>query len=119
MLLSKAVRLSSYVPPCRQLTCPRVVAGVSTDTGHASDAGDGSWALGNDVSVHIFQDQVCIASIHTVTQNAIIDYGWRALHLSIVAGKQLTEQYYAQYIGKSYYMGCSTGEYAAVDEELS
>ncbi|EPT05616.1 hypothetical protein FOMPIDRAFT_1027212 [Fomitopsis schrenkii] len=69
---------------------PQGFVGVGTDTGHTSGVGDGAWALGND--------------------NAIIDYGWRALHLSIVAGKELTEQYYGQYISKSYYMGCSTGE---------
>lgn len=57
--------------------------------------------------------------IYLLIQNAIIDYGWRALHLSIVAGKELTEQYYGQYISKSYYMGCSTGEYVIMCERAS
>ncbi|KAH9917041.1 feruloyl esterase-like protein [Fomitopsis serialis] len=63
-------------------------AGVSTDTGHVSTEGSGSWALNDD--------------------NAIIDWGWRALHLSIVAGKEIVKQYYGQDLNKSYYIGCST-----------
>ncbi|KAH9838436.1 feruloyl esterase-like protein [Rhodofomes roseus] len=64
-------------------------AGVSTDTGHLSTEGSGSWALDDD--------------------NAIIDWAWRALHLSIVAGKEIVRRYYGQEINKSYYIGCSTG----------
>ncbi|EMD31293.1 hypothetical protein CERSUDRAFT_89153 [Gelatoporia subvermispora B] len=64
-------------------------AGVSTDTGHSSTSTDGSWAgPGND--------------------NAIIDFGWRALHLSVVAGKEVVRSYYDRSAAKSYYIGCST-----------
>ncbi|KZT07620.1 feruloyl esterase-like protein [Laetiporus sulphureus 93-53] len=41
--------------------------------------------------------------------NAIIDWGWRALHLSVVKGKDIIKQYYGQAQSKSYFMGCSTG----------
>ncbi|KAH9948592.1 feruloyl esterase-like protein [Amylocystis lapponica] len=66
-------------------------AGVSTNTGHNSSQGDGSWAgPGND--------------------DAIVDWTWRALHLSVVAGKEVVQQYYNQPYNKSYYLGCSTGQ---------
>ncbi|OCH94812.1 feruloyl esterase-like protein [Obba rivulosa] len=65
-------------------------AGVSTDTGHSSDADDGTWAgPGND--------------------NAIIDFGWRALHLSVITGKEVVKGYYGRSATKAYYIGCSTG----------
>ncbi|PCH42246.1 feruloyl esterase-like protein, partial [Wolfiporia cocos MD-104 SS10] len=66
------------------------VAGVSTDTGHTSDVSSADWAgPGND--------------------NAIVDWSWRAMHLSIVTGKEVVKQYYGQAHNKSYYMGCSIG----------
>ncbi|KAI0926181.1 hypothetical protein AcV5_008705 [Taiwanofungus camphoratus] len=65
-------------------------AGVSTDTGHTSDENDGEWA-------------------GPYNDNAIIDWSWRALHLSVVAGKEVVKQYYNQSQNKSYYLGCSTG----------
>ncbi|EPQ55147.1 feruloyl esterase-like protein [Gloeophyllum trabeum ATCC 11539] len=65
-------------------------AGMSTDTGHNSSAVDGSWAgPGND--------------------NAIIDWSWRAMHLSVEVGKAVVESYYGNSAAKSYYLGCSTG----------
>ncbi|EIN04093.1 feruloyl esterase-like protein [Punctularia strigosozonata HHB-11173 SS5] len=64
-------------------------AGVSTDTGHVSTAGGANWTLG-DV-------------------NAITDWSWRAIRLSVLIGKETVEQYYNQKITKSYYLGCSTG----------
>jgi len=63
---------------------------MSTDTGHSSNTTDATWAgPGND--------------------NAIIDFGWRALHLSVVAGKEVVNSYYSQDVAKAYYIGCSTG----------
>ncbi|KAI5478768.1 feruloyl esterase-like protein [Pseudohyphozyma bogoriensis] len=49
----------------------RGFAGFSTDTGHNSTSVDGSWALGNP--------------------EAIIDFGWRAMHVGFLAAKNLTE----------------------------
>ena len=39
------------------------VAGVGTDTGHNSDAGEGSWALGNDVSVQLSQVSASVVNL--------------------------------------------------------
>ncbi|TFK46083.1 feruloyl esterase-like protein [Heliocybe sulcata] len=65
-------------------------AGVGTDTGHISAVGDGTWGGPHN-------------------DNAIIDFAYRAMHLSVVAGKQIVEQYYGTAANKSYYMSCSTG----------
>ncbi|OSD01459.1 feruloyl esterase-like protein [Trametes coccinea BRFM310] len=72
------------------IAVPQGFAGVSTNTGHNSTAVDGSWAGPHN-------------------DNAIVDWGWRAVHLSVLAGKAITEQYYRQAIHRSYYIGCSTG----------
>ncbi|KAI0631073.1 feruloyl esterase-like protein [Trametes polyzona] len=69
---------------------PQGFAGISTNTGHNSTAVDGSWAGPHN-------------------DNAITDWGWRAIHLSVVAGKAITQQYYRQAAKRSYYIGCSTG----------
>ncbi|KZT11629.1 feruloyl esterase-like protein [Laetiporus sulphureus 93-53] len=65
-------------------------AGMSTDTGHTGSAIDGSWAGPHN-------------------DNAIVDFGWRALHLSVGTGKEIVQQYYGEAQTYSYYMGCSTG----------
>ncbi|KAI0076169.1 feruloyl esterase-like protein [Panus rudis PR-1116 ss-1] len=65
-------------------------AGMSTDTGHLSGSGDGSWAGPHN-------------------DNAIIDWSWRALHLSVIVGKAVVKSYYGRPQSKSYYLGCSTG----------
>lgn len=65
-------------------------AGISTDTGHSSTATDGTWGGPHN-------------------DNAIVDFGWRALHLSVVTGKEIVQQYYGKTQSKSYYMGCSSG----------
>ncbi|KAI0424146.1 Tannase/feruloyl esterase [Xylaria sp. FL1042] len=62
---------------------------VSTDTGHSSNGTDVSWALDNP--------------------EARTDWGWRAIHGSVVLGKLLTQVYYGRPISYSYYSGCSTG----------
>ncbi|EIN07982.1 feruloyl esterase-like protein [Punctularia strigosozonata HHB-11173 SS5] len=62
---------------------------MSTDTGHNSTVFDGSWH----------------------EPNQIVDWAFRAMHLSVIAGKQVVEAYYGkQEDMKSYYLGCSTGE---------
>jgi len=64
--------------------------GMSGDNGHISGTVDGSWAgPGND--------------------NAIIDFAWRGMQLSILAAKEVIHQYYGKPQNTSYYYGCSTG----------
>ena len=64
-------------------------ATVSSNLGHNSTSADGTWAYGN--------------------QEAIIDWGYRALQGSIVLSKQITSAFYGSEIAYSYYSGCSTG----------
>lgn len=61
---------------------------MSTDTGHNSTSGDGTWGLNKE---------------------RLADWGYRAMHGSIVLSKQIVSAYYAQPIKYSYYSGCSTG----------
>ncbi|CCD51779.1 hypothetical protein ACHAO1_007262 [Botrytis cinerea] len=64
-------------------------AAMSTDTGHDSSVfGNASWA---------------------VDPEAVTDWAWRAMHLSVVAAKEVVEAYYSKNITYSYYNGCSTG----------
>jgi feruloyl esterase len=62
---------------------------VSTDTGHNSSTADLAWALGQP--------------------EKRLDFGYRAIHGSVVLGKALTEAFYGQAIRFSYYSGASTG----------
>ncbi|KAK3384885.1 tannase and feruloyl esterase-domain-containing protein [Podospora didyma] len=65
------------------------MATVSSDLGHNSSVTGLSWALNQP-------------EMRT-------DWGWRALHGTIVLGKQLSSAYYGKSIAHSYYNGCSTG----------
>jgi len=71
-------------------------AGVATDTGHAASAVDGAWAKGHPERVR--------------------DYGWRGVHVSTVAGKQLVTQFYGRAPTHSYFIGCSNGGRQALME---
>lgn len=62
---------------------------MSTDTGHNSTSGDITWALNQPEQK--------------------IDWGYRAMHGSIVLSKQIVEAYYKKKPCYSYYSGCSTG----------
>ncbi|GAM90869.1 hypothetical protein ANO11243_089150 [Dothideomycetidae sp. 11243] len=64
-------------------------ASMSTDTGHSSIILDGSWALNHP--------------------ETMIDWGYRAMHGSVVAAKQIIVGYYGCNIKYNYYSGCSTG----------
>ncbi|KAI1853158.1 hypothetical protein JX265_011439 [Neoarthrinium moseri] len=64
------------------------MASISTDTGHNSGS-DLSWGLNNPERIN--------------------DWGWRAIHGSVVIGKTLVKAYYQKQIKYSYYSGCSTG----------
>ncbi|KAF7927540.1 uncharacterized protein EAE98_005922 [Botrytis deweyae] len=64
-------------------------AAMSTDTGHDSSVfGNASWA---------------------VDPESVTDWAWRAMHLSVVAAKEVVEAYYGKNITYGYYNGCSTG----------
>lgn len=65
-------------------------AAVSTDNGHRLKSDfDQSWAIGQPEKV--------------------VDFGFRAIHLTTVIGKQITERYYGRQIAFSYWVGCSQG----------
>ncbi|KAI0164102.1 tannase and feruloyl esterase [Xylariaceae sp. FL1272] len=42
-------------------------------------------------------------------ENVVIDYAWRALHVSVQVGRALATTFYKSDLGKSYYIGCSLG----------
>lgn len=64
-------------------------AAMSTDTGHNSTSGDITWALNEPEKK--------------------IDFGYRAMHGSIVLAKQIVESFYGCKPKYNYYSGCSTG----------
>jgi feruloyl esterase len=64
-------------------------ATVSTDTGHTGASNDASFALGHP--------------------QKIIDFGYRAVHLMTVIGKQIAVTFYGNRPRHSYFTGCSTG----------
>ncbi|KAF2106952.1 Tannase/feruloyl esterase [Lophiotrema nucula] len=64
-------------------------ATMSTDTGHNSSSSDGSWA---------YQQP-----------DKVANWGYLAMHGSILAAKTITTAFYAKDLSYSYYAGCSTG----------
>jgi feruloyl esterase len=68
---------------------PYGFAVVSTNTGHNSTGQDMTWALNNPETK--------------------ADWGYRAMHGSVVLGKLVTDAYYGGELKYSYYAGCSTG----------
>ena len=69
-------------------------ASATTDTGH--QGGDARWALGHPEKV--------------------IDFGWRAIHETAVAGKAITKAFYGQAPKRSYFNSCSNGGRQALME---
>jgi feruloyl esterase len=67
---------------------------VATDTGHAGD--DPDFARGR--------------------RQAIADWGWRAVHETALAAKQLVARFYGRAAAHSYFNGCSTGGHQAMME---
>jgi len=65
------------------------MAAVSTDTGHNGTMIDTAWALNQP--------------------EKRTDWGWRAMHGTVVHGKALVAAYYSRPAAHSYYNGCSTG----------
>ena len=69
---------------------------ASTDTGHVGTSTDGAFALGHP--------------------QKIIDFGYRAIHLMTVIGKQITSAFYGENPQRAYFDGCSTGGRQALME---
>ncbi len=67
----------------------RGYAAVGTDTGHQASGIDASWA----------QD----------SPTKVIDFGYRAVHVTAVAAKTITASYYDGDIAYAYFDGCSRG----------
>ncbi|RSV38818.1 tannase/feruloyl esterase family alpha/beta hydrolase [Sphingomonas sp. ABOLE] len=67
---------------------------VATDTGHEGD--DPDFARGR--------------------RQAIVDWGWRAVHETALAAKQLVARFYGRAAAHSYFNGCSTGGHQAMIE---
>jgi tannase/feruloyl esterase len=68
----------------------RGYAVASTDTGHATaNARDASWALGHP--------------------ELVVDFGYRAFHVTTEHAKKIVETFYGRPSNHSYYVGCSTG----------
>lgn len=64
-------------------------AAAATDTGHSAGGTDASWAQGHPEKV--------------------IDFGWRAVHLTAIVGQALTKAYYGTDPKKAYFVSCSNG----------
>lgn len=86
---SSAINVNELAILIRQGT-----AAVATDTGH--DGGDLDFGYGND--------------------DAIADWGYRAVHESIVWAKVLASRFYGRAPRYSYFAGCSTGGHQALME---
>jgi feruloyl esterase len=74
-------------------------ATMSTDNGHLDGQGGGyglSWAYKHP--------------------EKMIDWAWRALHLSTVAAKQVVRAYYGKPPAKNYFISCSAGSHHAIME---
>ena len=68
----------------------RGYATASTDTGHATtNARDGSWAVGHP--------------------ELVIDFAYRAIHVTADSAKKMTQAFYRQPPSHSYFVSCSTG----------
>jgi len=71
-------------------------ASGGTDTGHAADGGDASWALGHPEKV--------------------IDYGYRGVHEMTLQSKAIVQAYYSRPPRRSYFAACSDGGREALME---
>ena len=78
--------------------CPldRGYACITSDAGHKGLSGDVLWGYEN--------------------LQAKMDWGYRAPHVTALAGKAITEHYYHAAARESYFLGCSTGGRQALQE---
>lgn len=67
-----------------------------TDAGHDAESTDGSWAFNHPEKIK--------------------DFGWRAIHLTAEAAKQITDAFYGKPADKSYFDACSDGGREALME---
>jgi Tannase and feruloyl esterase len=71
-------------------------ASAATDTGHAADGTNASWALGHP--------------------EKIVDFAYRAIHEMTVVGKATTRAFYGDAVQHSYFANCSNGGRQALME---
>lgn len=81
--------LGSLIYPALAEGVRRGYAVTNTDTGHSSGVMDGSWALGHPEKV--------------------VDFGYRAVHLMTVEGKEIVAAFYKKPPVYAYWNGCSSG----------
>ncbi len=75
----------------------RGYATASTDTGHATtNARDASWAVGHP--------------------ELVVDFGYRAIHLTAEHAKRIVEAFYGRGASRAYFASCSTGGRQALME---
>src|SRR5262245_34847027 len=76
--------------PAMATALRRGYATASTDTGHSTTNGrDGQWAVGHP--------------------ELLVDFGYRAIHVTAEHAKRVVQTFYAQPASHSYFMSCSTG----------
>ena len=71
-------------------------ASAATDTGHAANAGEATWALGHP--------------------EKIVDFGYRAIHEMTAVGKATTKAFYGDTPKYTYFAACSNGGRQALME---
>jgi hypothetical protein len=74
----------------------RGYACIASDMGHQGASRLGLWAEDN--------------------LQAQADFGFRATHVTVLAGRALLEAYYSRAAERAYFYGCSTGGYQGLDE---
>jgi len=83
--------------PAMATALRRGYATASTDTGHSTtNARDGQWAVGHP--------------------ELLIDFAYRAIHVTAENGKRAVQTFYAQPASHAYFMSCSTGGRQAMME---
>src|SRR5258706_3680643 len=80
-------------------------ATMSTDNGHLVDPKD---PLGGSGQGWAYKHP-----------EKMIDWGWRALHLSTIAAKRMVSTFYGKPAGKNYFIACSAGGHHALMEATS
>src|SRR6185369_8987399 len=83
--------------PAMAAAIRRGYATASTDTGHTTtNARDGQWAVGHP--------------------ELLVDFGYRAIHVTAENGKRIVQTFYSQPASHSYFNACSTGGRQALME---